>query len=304
MRLRSGISGAIVLGLAASSGLLAQAVTPRVTGKEGLVNQKTPEVRRADVRVSAEDAPQPLGSESDIYCFGYVGDLSETFPSKIIGAENLAEQTDFMTGDTLYIQGGYDRGFKVGQQFWIVTPEQEIVHPVTARSLGRLYQYRGRVEIRTVQERSSIVRVSSACTDVVMGSFLKPFEPIPIPLARKTAPATSGDPPTGKPTGRIVFTKDGLVALGTGQIVIVDLGAASNVQPGDFMTVFRYAQGREYGIRPVGAYWYNLPPPPGLEIPRTYLGEAAVLYVGDRWAIARLTDAYRLIEVGDEVELK
>ena len=304
MRLRTGATGALLLGLAASSALTAQTPPPRVTGREGLVNQKTPEVRRSEAVVSAENAPQPLGYESDIYCFGYVGDVNETFPSKLTGAENLAEQTDFITGDLLYIAGGYDRGFKVGQQFWLVTPEQEIVHPVTGKSLGRLYQYRGRVEIVNVQERASIVRITHACTDVVLGSLLKPYEPIPVPLARRTAPAVAGDPPTGKVTGRIVFTRDGLVALGTGQMVIIDLGAADNIQPGDFLTIFRIAQGREYGIRPVGSYWYNLPPPPGLSIPRTYLGEMAVLYVGDRWAVARLTDAYRLIEVGDEVELK
>ena len=48
----------------------------------------------------------------------------------------------------------------------------------------------------------------------------------------------------------------------------------------------------------------NLPPPAGVQIPRTYLGEAAVLMVGDRWAVVRLTDSFRLIQVGDEVELK
>jgi len=304
MRLRPVIQGALLLGFAASSTLLAQTPPPRITGREGLVNQKTPEVTRSDRAVSAETAPQPVGYESDVYCFGYVGDLNESFPSTVTGAENLAEQTDFITGDVLYIAGGYDAGFKVGQQFWLVTPEQEITHPVTGRSLGRLYQYRGRAEIKTVDERSSIVRVTHACTDVLLGSFLKPFEPIPVPLARKSPPSTAGDPPSGKPTGRIIFTKDGLVALGAGQMVIVDLGAADNLQPGDFLTIYRYAYGREYGIRPVGVYWYNLPPPPGLHIPRTYLGEAAVLFVGDRWAIVRLTDAYRLIEVGDEVELK
>ena len=304
MRLHPVVQGALLLGFAASSTLLAQTPPPRITGREGLVNQKTPEVTRSDRPVSAETAPQPVGYESDVYCFGYVGDLNESFPSTVTGAENLLEQTDFITGDLLYIAGGLDAGFKVGQQFWLVTPEQEVVHPVTGKSLGRLYQYRGRAEIKTVEERSSIVRVTHACTDVLLGSFLKPFEPIPVPLARKSPPLTAGDLPSGKATGRIVFTKDGLVALGLGQMVIVDLGAANNLQPGDFLTIYRYAYGREYGIRPVGAYWYNLPPPPGLHIPRTYLGEAAVLVVGDRWAIVRLTDAYRLIEVGDEVEIK
>jgi hypothetical protein len=137
-----------------------------------------------------------------------------------------------------------------------------------------------------------------------MGSYLKPFEPIPIPLARKSPPAVRGDLPSGKSRGRIVFTRDGVVALGGGSVVIVDLGVAEGVSPGDFLTVFRHAGSEEFGVRPVGSYWVNLPPPPGVSIPRTYLGEAAVLMVGERWAIARLSDSFRLIQVGDEVELK
>jgi hypothetical protein len=94
------------------------------------------------------------------------------------------------------------------------------------------------------------------------------------------------------------------VAVGADHTVLVDLGMADGVEPGDFLTIFRYAAGREYGIRPVGAYWVNLPPPPGVDVPRTYLGEIAVLQVGDRWAVGRVTDSYRMIGVGDEVELK
>jgi len=45
-------------------------------------------------------------------------------------------------------------------------------------------------------------------------------------------------------------------------------------------------------------------PEAGVVVPRTYLGEVGILLVGDRWAIARVTDSSHLIEVGDEVELK
>lgn len=307
MRLPSRILAVSAVALFSTGAAFGQA-SPAVGGKKSIVNQETPTVTRAESPqpqvVSAETAPSPVGFESDIYCFGYVGDLSETFPVRVIGAENIAEQTDFVTGDLLYVNGGVDRGLKVGDEFWLVTPEQEILHPITGRSLGRHYEYRGRAVVHSVEARAAAVRVSNACTDVTMGAYLKPFEPVPIPLARKSPPALAGDPPSGKASGHIVFTRDGLVALGIGSTVIVDLGSANAIAPGDFLTVFRYAQGREYGIRPVGAYWVNLPPPAGLSIPRTYLGEAAVLMVGDRWAIARLTDSFRLIEVGDEVELK
>jgi hypothetical protein len=275
-----------------------------VPGGTLVVTPQTETIAESPAPASAALAPQPLGFESDLNCFGYVGAPRESFVASVIGAENLAEQTDFTTGDLLFTNAGYDRGLKAGDEFWIVTPETVVVHPITGKDIGRFYQYRGRAVMDSVEGRTATVRVTNACTDIPMGSFLKPFEPIPIPLARKTAPAVAGDPPSGKARGRIVFTRDGVVAVGQDSTVIVDLGAAEGIEPGDFLTIYRYATGVEYGIRPVGAYWVHVPPPPGVEVPRTYLGEIGILAVGDRWAIGRVTDSYRMIGVGDEVELK
>jgi hypothetical protein len=298
--------------LSIAAGLCAQQTPaptppPAVSGKKTLVNQVPPAVSQAEeppVIPPSENAPQPLGFESDIYCFGYLGALSEPFPLQVHGAESSAEQTDFITDDLLYVTGGLDRGLKVGDQYWIVTPEQEILHPVTGKSMGRFYQYRGRAEIYAVEPQTAVVRVTNSCTDIPMGSYLKPFEPVPIPLSRKSLPAKAGDPPSGKIQGRIVFSRDGIVALGTGNVLLIDLGLASGVSAGDFVTIYRYVYGEDLSIRPIGTYWQPVPPPPGVVVPRTYLGEAAVLSVGDRWSVVRVTDAFRLIAVGDEIELK
>ena len=303
----------LVAGLASTGGMVyaqvppSQTPPPAVSGKKGIVNQQPPTVTRVEeppLPPPSENAPQPVGFESDVYCFGYLGNLSESFPVQVKGAESIAEQTDFMTGDFLYVDGGTDKGLKAGDEFWIVTPEQEVFHPVTSKSMGRFYQYRGRASVHSVEGRTAVIRVTSACTDIPIGSYLKAFEPVPIPLARKTPPLVAGDAPSGKPRGRVVFTQDGIVALGAGHVIVVDIGASSGVSPGDFVTLYRYAWGEEFGIRPIGSYWVTLPPPAGVVVPRTYLGEAAILLTGDRWAVARLTDSSRLIGVGDEVELK
>lgn len=301
------------IGFALAGCALAQAPAPTpgpaIVGRGSVMRQESPSVTRIEAPapvtvVSAEAAPQPLGFESDLYCFGYVGNLNEKFPVEVDSAENLNEQVDYMTGDLLYVSGGYDKGLKVGDPYFLVTPEQEIFHPVTRASLGRLYQYRGRGIVQSVEPHTAIVRVTSACTDIPIGTGLKKFEPIPVPLARKTPLAQPGDPPSGKPRGYVVFSRDGLVAVGQDTSVIVDLGAADGVQPGDFLTVYRYTTGVDYGIGPLGTYWVNLPPPPGVIVPRTYLGELGVLFVGDHWAIARVTDSRHLMEVGDEIEVK
>ena len=303
----------LVMGLSCWGGILfaqappPQTPSPAVGGKKEIVTRQPRVVTQAEEpqkAVTTETAPQPTASESDIYCFGYLGNLSEPFPVYVSGAESVAEQTDFITDDFLYTSGGVDKGLKIGSEFWIITPEQEIFHPTTGKSMGRLYQYRGRAVVHSVEARTGIVRVTSSCTDIPIGAYLKPFEPIPIPLARRSPLAVLGDPPSGKPKGRIVFSRDILVALGAGHDVIIDLGVANGVAPGDFVTVFRYTGGEEFGVRPIGSFWVNLPPPEGVVVPRTYLGEAAILVVGDRWAIARLSESSRLIQVGDEVELK
>jgi hypothetical protein len=298
--------GVLVAGILVAAAAVAQTQPPQreVPGGTIVVTPPTQTVTRIGQAPGVELAPQPLGYESDLHCFGYLGQANETFPVRVIGAENVAEQVDFMSSDRLYLNAGYDHGLKVGDEFWLITPEQIVVHPTTGKDLGRFYQYRGRAVIESVEARTATATISGSCTDIPMGSFLKPFEPIPIPLARKSLPARAGDLPSGKVRGRIVSTRDGIVAVGADHTVLVDVGVADGVEPGDFLTIYRYAIGREYGIRPVGAYWVNVPPPPGVFIPRTYLGEIGVLAVGDRWAVGRVTDSYRLIEVGDEVELK
>lgn len=286
-----GTSGAVLFGQELSGGGLA--TKPQsITRIEAIAPQTT------------EAAPQPLGYEDEVSCFGYIGPLQDQFVAAVIGAENVAEQTDFTDHNLLYLDGGYDRGIKVGDEFWLVTPGDEVFHPITGASMGRFYQYRGRAKVVCIEGRTATVRVTLACTDIPMGSFLKAYEPVPIPLGRRLPSNQICDPASGKPHGRIVMTRDGIFAIGTGTDVVIDLGMAEGLQPGDQLSIFRYASGSDYGLRPQGSYWMYSPPPPGMSIPRTYLGDLAILYVGDRWAAARVIDSSRLIEIGDQIEVK
>lgn len=297
---------AIAVGILTAAAGAAQTQPEReIRGSAVVVTPPTQSVtvREQPVMTTTEAGPQPLGFESDVHCFGYLAGDNEKFVAQVVSAESVAEQIDYTTGDLLYVNGGHDRGLKIGDEFWLVTPEAPVVHPETGKDLGRFYQYRGRAVVETLEGRTASLRMSSSCTDVPMGAFLKPFEPIPIPLARKTPAAVAGDPPSGKAQGRIVYTRDGIVAVGADHTVIVDLGLAHGLEPGDFLTIYRYSKGSD-DARPVGGYWVNVAPVARGEVPRTYLGEIAILAVGDRWAVGRVTDSYRLIEVGDEVEVK
>ena len=79
---------------------------------------------------------------------------------------------------------------------------------------------------------------------------------------------------------------------------------ADGLQPGDQLSIFRYATGTDYGIRPQGSYWVYYAASPGsrdpAHLPRRPGDPVRGRPVGDgpdhRCA--------RLIEVGDQVELK
>ena len=302
---RSGRVAFLAFFAAVAAAPAVHAQQPELQG--GGLAQQPPQITRVEAPQSAgttEGAPQPFGYESEVVCFGYIGPDDEGFIAQVIGAENSAEQTDFTEHNLLYLDAGADRNIRPGDEFWIVTPQDEVLHPMDGKPMGRFYQYRGRAQAVCIEGRTATVRVTLACTDIPMGSFLKPYEPVPIPLGRRDPACKPCDPPSGKAIGRIVYTRDGVVALGNDSDVLIDMGIAQGIQPGDQLSIFRYATGADYGIRPQGSYWVYTPPPAGVEIPRTYLGDIAILYVGDRWAMGRIIDSRRLIEVGDQVELK
>jgi hypothetical protein len=290
-----------------SLGVAIAQTPPKAELQGGALQEPPPQITQVGAATgpqTTEAAPQPFGYESDVHCFGYIGAPSEPFTAEVIGGENSDEQTDFTYGDLLYIDAGADRGIKPGDEFWLITPGDEVIHPGTGKDMGRYYEQRGRVRVLCIEGRTATVQVLNACTDIPMGSFLKPYEPVPIPLGRRLPACAACDPPSGKVKGSIVYARDGVVAIGADTDVFIDLGVAEGVQPGDQFAIYRHATGTDYGVRPQGAYWVYTPPPPGLEVPRTYLGDLAILYVGDRWAMGRVIDSQKLIGVGDQVELK
>lgn len=254
----------------------------------------------------AAGAPSPLGSESDIYCSGYVGGLNEAFPFKIVGSEyealtpNLSGQAgsriqglygsadtvkyDLDTGDVVYLDGGRAAGLSPGDEFSVVAAQQKVTHPVSGRVVGRLYRYLGRVRVLSVQDTTAIAEIVQSCAPVIVGSSLKPFEPEPVPLGRDTQLRpinlpVSADKLVGAPV--ILLAKDDLVSLGQDQVVYIDRGADADVVPGDIYTIYRANR-------------------PGL--PPVVLGELAVLSVHETSSVARIIKSRYTIYVGDRLD--
>lgn len=244
------------------------------------------------------DAPQPMGAEADVNCFGYVAAENEAFSGRVVSGDAVYEQSAFSFQDVVYADS---EGIRAGDDYWLLAPRDEVLDFPMGQPLGRFTQYIGKAHALCVRDRLAILEITATCTDVPIGTMLKPFDPIPVPLARRSAPLTNCDEPSGKRVGTIVFSRDGVEILSGGTDVIIDMGSDAGLSPGDFLTIFRYATPPTFDIDFNGelrSYRANIEPP------RTVLGELAILTVGDRTATGQIMSMSHAMQIGDLVEIK
>lgn len=263
------------------------------------------------ISTAAEAArpPQALGFEDDIYCSGYIGETDESFAYHLTGSEyqvlapqisGTADRRDLSgiygvtqtvkrgldSGDIVYLDGGRAGGLAPGQLLAVVEPGNVVNHPVTRAEIGRYYRYLGRVRVLSVQESSGIGELVHSCNPVVIGASLRPFEPEPVPLGRRTAARPVNDPADASSLENapvIVLAEDQVISLGQDHVVYIDRGSESDIVPGDTFTIYR--MNRE-----------GFPPVP--------LGELAVLSVKRQSALARILESRSPVFLGDRLERK
>lgn len=260
-------------------------------------------------------APVPLGYEADLYCTGYVGDVNEEFTYRIAGSEydfltpSLSAKSDSANaeglfgkahtekyglglGDIIYLDGGRADGLSAGELLSAVRPVEELLHPQSDELLGSLFAYEGRVRVLSVQEETAIAEIVQLCSPMVVGTYLKIFEPEPVPLRRMTPmrpvnyPASleelEGAPSIISSLDNLV-TGAGLITLGAGYMVLIDTGINQDTAPGDIFTIYR--RGRE-----------GYPP--------TIIGELGVLRTFDNTSLARIIRSRYAVYLGDPLQLK
>lgn len=237
--------------------------------------------------------PIALGTEADIYCWGYLGDEDEPLPNRVYSFEDVelkyvrrarTQITGVAEGDVIFVEGGTSTGLIAGDTYIVVKPAELVDHPESGDVIGRHYDYRGQVRILCATDNQATAIVTQSCKDIQIGDRLKPMPVVPIPLARQTEMANVCTPESGKTNGYIVNAQDYRHALGEGNVVEINLGRDDFVEPGDFLTVYRYNS--------------------GTNTPRQILGEVGVLTAEGKTATGKITRMRYSMRVGDRVELK
>src|SRR5204863_6207714 len=119
-----------------------------------------------------QQAPIPLATEADLYCYGYIGDPNESMPNHVDSYEDadifyhprVLEQTDAGSlGDLLYVVGGTSTGIVAGETYLVVEKGDLIHHPRSGHLIGREYKYIGQIRILCADETHSRAIVTQSC---------------------------------------------------------------------------------------------------------------------------------------------
>jgi LysM repeat protein len=274
------------------------AVSPRTTLEGQIASSNTNDTTSGGLpiaRVGVESRPLPLGTESDIYCYGYIGHPQEPMPNFV----ESFEAVDLMyvprqknpdmpgyaaEGDLVYVSGGAESGLTAGETYVAVLPGDLIRHPATGEIIGRRYEYAGQIRILCLEGNRARAMVTQSCREIPIGARLKPMPQLPIPIARIPALAQWCDAPSGRSSGYIVDSRGWGLGTSEGNLVQINLGSNDQIEPGDFLTIFR--------------------PSERADQPRQVLGQIGVLTTQAETATAVIVTSKKEIVVGDQVEVR
>jgi hypothetical protein len=119
-----------------------------------------------------------------------------------------------------------------GQRFMIYRTSTEVVHPITGKSFGYMTQVTGYASLRT-REGDDLGRavITEAVSEVERGQLVAPL--VQLPMVDQT-PTLARRPISGY----ILALQPGESMAGERQLVFVDLGSSSGLEPGNRLAVY------------------------------------------------------------------
>ena len=173
----------------------------------------------------------PVANQRSFETAGYLTDsISST--GSIKEGENPAQVT-FSTGDVLYIDLGEADGVKTNAKYLVLHLDgEEVIHPVTAKSMGHRVIVDGIIEVTEVNAGYSKAKVSRSYDGIMPGYKLRPLE-------KQDAPVTDFDRPVKDKTitGVVITGKEDRKAFSRTDIIYIDAGSSAGVETGDIFDI-------------------------------------------------------------------
>ena len=283
--------------------------------------------------------PIAVAAGNNLYCAGYIQSSAISTANKIVGAQDEADKYNFTQNDFLYINMGQDKGVHVGDVFSVVRPRGSVKSKWSSKGgLGFYVQEVGALVVVDVKQSVSVAKIKASCDAFYLGDLVQLSDVRVSPVAEARPPLNRFADATGKPTGRILMSRDGAETLARDFIAYVDLGADDHVQVGDHLTIYRSLERGNINTLPQheivtnsshgfeserysGGTFSNQAPrksgdtaggdvvttakaKDGRPYLRKVVGEAVVLNVREKTATVVITRTGQEIHTGDHVEIQ
>ena len=276
-------------------------------------------VQEANAQASmAGQAP----TTSDMYCAGFFSSRPMDTSLEILSGEAAGFQNEFIERDIVYLSKGRERITTPGIEYMVIRPSIDS-NPSESfegqrnimRGLGTLYAEVARIQVQIVHEASATAEVVFACEPIIKGDIAIPLSARQAPPFKSPQPFDRFAPPSGKPTGVIVASKEFQQVSGEGNVVYLNVGSNQGTQVGNYFRIFRtylsndkdpWQQNTRHFSTDVRGMRMSrkLTLQERASLPRTVLGELLVLSVQEESSTGIITFSREEITPGDEVEIE
>ena len=181
---------------------------------------------------------EPVLSAGAYRTAGYLTDDLDAFGEVIDGS--VSNQASFSLNEAVYIDKGAKDGVSIGDSFMVVHLSEEVVHPHTRhlwifarKSLGYKVLYDGVLEVVEITDSVSKAVIKKSYQGIERGDKV-------VHLDNTVSPPTiDPDRPVADKTitGYIVASRINKESNATGDIIYLDVGQGSGVEPGDVFDI-------------------------------------------------------------------
>jgi hypothetical protein len=188
--------------------------------------------------------------------------------------------------DVVYTDIGRVQGAKPGERYSIFRKMGKVTHPVTNDTLGYKVVPLGTLQLSEMEEKGSKAIITDSFLEIGVGAFLMPYRD-----RKREVYLAAADRDL---TGYVVESQSGVITIGAGEIVFLDLGRAQGVKVGNLLYIVRdvVPEKKFYDFRPA------------VKLPVDVLGAAVVVETGENTSTALVIKSVDAIYRGDRVELK
>jgi len=238
--------------------------------------------------------PEPVGVSSDApvprhgFSLKNLAFVDAKDLDNAIVIDGAVEEKLMLTrGESVYLRYNDNNKPKAGDRFSVYEEVEKVTHPKTGKVIGSFVRIRGDVEVKSIKKDKRARADITRSNDVIergqkVGPIKKVFEEVEPRRNEKSL------------QGYLVGKIGGGELIGAREVVIVDLGKQSGIQPGNRLYVVRRGDAYPARTNPKQQFGMN-----DQRFPARAVGELLIVDVGEHISLALVTLSSKELGIGD-----